>query len=404
MAQTGNNKIDFSDLTPSEIIKQIYNKVDWMSHVNDRLEFKEYSLPQDANESLDNLVSLYTNKKSKRVGYAGKKLKKLFVDLPGVEQRKVGLALLMGNMTDSEWVCKRLNNYKPSFDKDWIINWHPCYENAVEECWNKYHGKYCGRILIQFCPEDIVRKYIDNLIDNDNYFYICRRFVNKPWFKLDIEKLKRCTFINAYLSIMYKTDKGIPEDEARLLLYQWIGVLTNILILVTDKLIEGVERGLDALVGTNTLQEEVHGIGECHLLGSRRWFIVSLPQREDKCLDGLLLLNVEHSVLDIERIEGYRITLLVGEVDAVLATCTGIDKVAQPLIRVTRIDKQHMRTLFIILSYHMVGEEGFSTARRTEDELVAVGDDTTFHRQIRNIQMDRLARQAVHHTHTERRE
>ena len=63
-----------------------------------------------------------------------------------------------------------------------------------------------------------------------------------------------------------------------------------------------------------------------------------------------------------------------------------------------------MRTLLVILPYHMVGEEGFSTARRTEDELVAVGDDTTFHRQIRNIQMDRLARQAVHHTHTERRE
>lgn len=51
----------------------------------------------------------------------------------------------------------------------------------------------------------------------------------------------------------------------------------------------------------------------------------------------------------------------------------------------------------------MVGEEGLSTARRSEDELVTVGDDTTLHRQIRNIQMDRLARQAVHHTHTERR-
>ena len=72
-----------------------------------------------------------------------------------------------------------------------------------------------------------------------------------------------------------------------------------------------------------------------------------------------------------------------------------IDKVTQPLIRVTRIDKQHMRTLFVILPYHMVGEKGLSTARRTEDELVAVGDDATLHRQIRNIQMDRLARQAV---------
>ena len=78
-----------------------------------------------------------------------------------------------------------------------------------------------------------------------------------------------------------------------------------------------------------------------------------------------------------------------------------IDKVTESLIRVTRIDKQHMRTLLVVLSYHMVGEEGLSTARRTEDELVAVGDDTTFHRQIRNIQVDRLARQAVHHTHTE---
>ena len=52
--------------------------------------------------------------------------------------------------------------------------------------------------------------------------------------------------------------------------------------------------------------------------------------------------------------------------------------------------------------YHMVGEEGLSTARRTEDELVAVGDDTTLHWQVRNIQVDRLARQAVNHTHTER--
>ena len=81
-----------------------------------------------------------------------------------------------------------------------------------------------------------------------------------------------------------------------------------------------------------------------------------------------------------------------------------IDKVTQPLIRVTRIYKLHMRPFLVILPYHMVGEEGLSTARRTEDELVAVGDDTTLHRQIRNIQVGRLARQAVHHTHTEWRE
>ena len=218
--------MDFIDLTPTEIIKKIYNKVDWVSHVNDRLEFKEFTYPIDTNESLDDLIALYTNKKSKRVGYAGKKLKKIFLYLPPVEQRKVGLALLGGGQSDSEWVCKRLDNYKESFDKEWKINWHPCYEEAVERCWDKYHGLYCGKLLIQFLPEEIVHKHIDELSDKDLYFYLCRRFVNAPWFELNIEKLKSCTYINAYLSIMVKTKDGISEEEARLLLYQWIAYVT----------------------------------------------------------------------------------------------------------------------------------------------------------------------------------
>lgn len=226
MDQTDNKIIDFSDLTPTEIVKQIYNKVDWVSHVNERLKFKEFSYSIDTNESLDDLITLYINKKSKRVGYAGKKLKKVFLHLPCVEQRKVGLALLGGGQTDSEWVCKRLDNYKESFDKEWKINWHPCYEEAVERCWNKYHGLYCGKLLIQFLPEKIVRSHIDELTDKDFYFYLCRRFVNAPWFKLNIHKLKSCTYINAYLSVMVKTKDGISEEEARLLLYQWIACVT----------------------------------------------------------------------------------------------------------------------------------------------------------------------------------
>ena len=102
--------------SPIEIIRRIYNKADWVSHVDDKLQYRGFTFPDDTNESLDDLICLYTNKKSKRVGYAGKKLKKIFLDLPSVEQRKVGLALLGGGMTDSEWVCKRLDNYKESFD------------------------------------------------------------------------------------------------------------------------------------------------------------------------------------------------------------------------------------------------------------------------------------------------
>lgn len=225
--------------SPIEIIRRIYNKADWVSHVDDKLQYRGFTFPDDTNESLDDLICLYTNKKSKRVGYAGKKLKKIFLDLPSVEQRKVGLALLSGGMTDSEWVCKRLDNYKESFDKEWKINWHPCYEEAVERCWDKYHGLYCGKLLIQFLPEEIVHKHIDELTDKDLYFYLCRRFVNAPWFELNIEKLKSCTYINAYLSVMAKTKDGISEEEARLLLYQWIAYITvteRIKILTKDNI------------------------------------------------------------------------------------------------------------------------------------------------------------------------
>ena len=35
----------------------------------------------------------------------------------------------------------------------------------------------------------------------------------------------------------------------------------------------------------------------------------------------------------------------------------GMDKTAQPLIRISRIYKQHMCSLFVILAHHVVGEE-----------------------------------------------
>lgn len=220
-----NNHLSSVKTKAYEKIKEIYNISDWQSYVDERLRFIEYSVPEDADESLEQLIQWYINKKSKKVRYAGTKLKKVFLILPPVEQRKVGMALLTGSMSDTEWVCKRLNNYKASYNKEWVINWHPCYSRAVEECWNKYHGTYCGKLLIQFLEEEIVYNHIDELTNRDFYFGLCRRFINRPWFKLDAEKLKSCTYINAYLSVMSKTTQGITAEEARHMLYQWIALL-----------------------------------------------------------------------------------------------------------------------------------------------------------------------------------
>ena len=63
-----------------------------------------------------------------------------------------------------------------------------------------------------------------------------------------------------------------------------------------------------------------------------------------------------------------------------------------------------MRTLLVILAYHVVGEKRFPAARRAEDEFVPVGDCAVLHRQVGNIQMDGFSGQAVHHADAKRRE
>ena len=214
-----------SNLTPEEKIRRIYENPDWKSHVNERLRYREYQLPKDSEESLEQLVEWYTNKRSKRVAYAGKKLKKLFLDLPKKEQRKVGMALLGGSKVDCEWVCKRLHDYKELYKDEWDIRWHPCYSEAVEAYWNKWHSKSCGKLVAKFLNEETVLKHLDELQDDCYYFELCRRFIGRPWFQLDVEKLKRCTYINAYLSVMAKTASGISKEEARRLLYQWIAIV-----------------------------------------------------------------------------------------------------------------------------------------------------------------------------------
>lgn len=213
-----------------EVIRRIYHLSSaWESQTDERLTYKEYVMPEDADESLDMLIRLYMDKSSRRVKYACAKLRKAFPMLPPVEQRRVGLAFLHGSRTDTEWICQRLADHQLSSFNLTIVRWHPSYADAVEQAWNKYRGKYCGRLLIQFLDKEIVRSHLAELQEYDNlYFALCRRFVNEPWFMLDKARLARCTSINAYLSVMSRTRDGISDPEAEELLYQWVGTIASL--------------------------------------------------------------------------------------------------------------------------------------------------------------------------------
>ena len=61
-----------------------------------------------------------------------------------------------------------------------------------------------------------------------------------------------------------------------------------------------------------------------------------------------------------------------------------------------------MRALLIILSDEMIHEERLSASRWSEHELVAVGCHAFPHRQVRDVNVQRLAIDAVCHLDAER--
>ena len=61
-----------------------------------------------------------------------------------------------------------------------------------------------------------------------------------------------------------------------------------------------------------------------------------------------------------------------------------------------------MSALLVILSDEVVHEERLSTSRRSEHELVAVGCHAFPHRQVGDVNVQRLATDAVCHLDTER--
>ena len=60
-------------------IRKIYDSPNWKSSVDERLRFEEYTIPENTNDSLDQLIQWYIDKKSKMIRYSAPKLRKVFL-------------------------------------------------------------------------------------------------------------------------------------------------------------------------------------------------------------------------------------------------------------------------------------------------------------------------------------
>ncbi len=81
--------------------------------------------------------------------------------------------------------------------------------------------------------------------------------------------------------------------------------------------------------------------------------------------------------------------------------CPAVYKTAKALVGIASVYQDDMRSLFVILAHHVVGEKRLAAARRPEDELVAVGGYAPFHRLVGYVEVDRFAGEPVHHLYSE---
>ena len=134
---------------------------------------------------------------------------------------------------------------------------------------------------------------------------------------------------------------------------------------ISEVLIEGVEARRDAMVGTDALNVSIHSRTQLTRFRLGQRFIGTLPQRKQQRADTFSLFHIKDIIIGVEGIEGNGTFIGVSEVDPIRSLGLAVNEFAKSLITIARIHEQNMRSLFVVLTYHVVGEEGFSTARWT---------------------------------------
>ena len=134
---------------------------------------------------------------------------------------------------------------------------------------------------------------------------------------------------------------------------------------ISEIFIEGIEARRDAMVSTNALNIGIHSRTQLTRFRLGQRFVGTLPQRKQQCADTFSLFHIKDIIIGVEGIEGNGTFISVSEVDPIRSLGLSVNEFAESLITIARIHEQNMRSLFVVLTHHVVGEEGFSTTRRT---------------------------------------
>lgn len=190
-----------------KVVAVEYYRVATRNNLMKRLHDKAHK----RNEPVSQLLDWFKKKKSGIFAYARKQLHKRFLHMNYEDQIAVIRTLLKGGKQDREWCYYIL--------KKW---WSAELEEDILSIWNKYHEEKCGWLLPMHMPSETLREHIEELSEELDYYYLCKRLVSEPWFEVDKAKLLLSTDAVNYLWIISQSNSVLTFEEASYTLYQEI--------------------------------------------------------------------------------------------------------------------------------------------------------------------------------------
>lgn len=137
-------------------------------------------------------------------------------------------------------------------------------------------------------------------------------------------------------------------------------------VVVPHKLVERVEVGRDAAVSLDTVDVRRYRTSQLTRFRFGNLVVLAFPESQEQCLDTVLFLHVIDKIIRVERVEADGLLFGVREINPVVPFGLLVYHLAKPLIGVTRIYQNHMRTLLVILADEVVHEKGFSRTTRPQ--------------------------------------
>ena len=158
-----------------------------------KMEFKT----KTRNTSVAILRRNYQNKKSGNVTASKKEIQDRFDNLDWKDQKKILLDFLQSGKTDRAWASRQLIKY-----------WDPCFEPIVKELWETLQEKWLTWSIIRFFPKEYLKRNIESLSEDRNYYFLCLRLSDDEDFHIDESKMNEIDCLN----IMIKSGRSVTDE------------------------------------------------------------------------------------------------------------------------------------------------------------------------------------------------